>query len=356
MMFCCRMFQLLALMVLAVSLLGCGPNKKERMKITELTTNVITVCIGRHLVDVPIAFTPMSIPWANNTFMPAGVDPQQAAQMSAEIVATGSTKEKFISDVEKILAANRLERPYQNKFPLLDHTEKLSENEVLIRLWDTELGKDGGYRMTEIHKLSENIHFLTRAKSYKNDYPNREKSLIEFTRNASAYDASKSNQKGYCLGPLIIDGKYESENTGFAFRSKQHPDMLLSFDMGTYSRDSETTLLQRASDPKNLLSIFGVGYSTLRKGALQVAGMKAEEVLVNFSGKDREGNTHLEHKLMMETYRPNPSASQPTLEARLITGQQGLDGQRHTSSLTDAEVTAVWDAVLKSIRLRPGAV
>jgi hypothetical protein len=357
MMLCRRFVQLCTVAALAMNLVACEPNEKERMKITELTTDMRTMCIGRHLVDVPKGFTPMAIPWASNTFMPTGVNPQQAADMSAEVVATASTPEKFKNEIEKILATNRQERLYQHKFPLLDYTEKLSENEVLIRLWGTESSKERGTRNTEIHKLSAGIHFVTKAKSYENDFANREKNLIEFTRNTSAYDATKSNQKGYCLGPLLIDGNYSSENiSSFAFRSIQYPDILLTFDMSTYSRDSEKTLLQRANDPQNLLSVFDVSYSTLRKGALQVAGMKAEEVLVKFSGKDREDKPHLEHKLMMETYRPTPSVTQPTIEARLTTGQQGLDGVLHTSSLTDAEVTATWDAVLKSIRLRPGAV
>lgn len=346
---------------LLISLIGflaaCGPNKKELMKISELTTNMTTFCIGRHLVDVPKSFKPMNIPWAFNTFMPKGIDPQEAAQMSAEVLDSASSPQKFQLQVEKTLAENRLERKSFTNFPLLDYTEKLSENEVLIRLWDSELKKENGSRTTEIHKFSKGVHFVTRAQSYKNDFPQKEKSLKEFTRNISKYDATKPTQKGFCLGPLLIDGSYESENVmGFAFRSAEFPDMLLSFDLSTHSKDSETTLLQRANDPKNLLSIFDVNYSTLRKSTSQVAGMKAEELLVKFTGKDREGNSHLEHKLMMETYRPTPSASQPTIEARLTTGQQGLDGTRHTSSLSDAEVTALWDAVLKSIRLRPGAV
>ena len=357
MMLCNRLFKQLLLVPLSCCLAACGPNEKERMKISELTADMTTFCIGRHLVDVPKSFKPMNIAWPSNTFMPAGIDPQEAAQMSAEVVDAVSSKEKFKLQVEKVLAENRLERVGMNTFPLLDHTEKISENEVLIRLWDDGLKKGGGYRETEIHKLSSGIYFFTRAKSYENDFPTKEKSLREFTSNISAYDVTKPAQPGLCLGPLLIGGSYGSEIiNSFAFRSTDFPDILLSFDMSTHSRDSETTLLQRANDPKNLLRIFDVSYSTVRKGKLQVAGMNAEELLIKFSSKDREGNAHLEHKLMMETYRPTPSPSKPTIEARLITGQQGLDGTRHTSSLTDAEVTALWDAVMKSIRLRPGAV
>ena len=357
MMLCNRLFQKLPLVSFICCLVACGPNEKERMKISEITTNMTTFCIGRHLVDVPKSFKPMNIAWPSNTFMPAGIDPQEAAQMSVEVVDTASSKEKFKSQVEKFLAENRLERVGMTTFPLLDHTERLSEDEVLIRLWNPNLEKEDGSRTLEIHKLISGIYFYTRAKSYKNNVQEKEKSLKEFTRNISTYDPTKPAQAGFCLGPLLIGGSYGSENiNSFAFRSTAFPDMLLTFDMSTHSRDSETTLLQRANDPKNLLRIFDVSYSTLRKGKLPVAGMNAEELLIKFSGKDREGNAHLEHKLMMETYRPTPSPSQPTIEARLITGQQGLDGTRHTSSLTDAEVTALWDAVMKSIRLRPGAV
>jgi Tle cognate immunity protein 4 C-terminal domain len=163
-------------------------------------------------------------------------------------------------------------------------------------------------------------------------------------------------QPGYCVGPLVISGKYEREVVDFAFRSKQYPDMSIKLDMDTYGNPGPSTLLQRASDPKSLLKQLDVSYSTLRKGELKVGSMKAQEMLVSFKDKDEDGKPKLEHKLILETVRDKGFSTEPRMTIRLVTGQQDHEGIHHTSSLSDAEVVAVWDAIIKSIRLRPGAV
>ena len=162
-----------------------------------------------------------------------------------------------------------------------------------------------------------------------------------------------STAKGFCIGPIAVQGNYDLEQTDFAFRSKKRPDVIIVIDIDTYSSSSEEsdTLLQRVSGERSLLSIFDVRHKVLRKGNLTIAGMKAQEWLATFENGD-----HKDQQFALESYRPKPSPDHPELHMEMTTGQQDLDGVRHTSSLSDKEAMAVWDTMVKSIRLRPGAV
>jgi Tle cognate immunity protein 4 C-terminal domain/Tle cognate immunity protein 4 N-terminal domain len=326
------------------------------MTIAELTKDMRTHCVGRHLVDIPKDFELLDIAGVTTIFSPKGVDFQEAPKMQVEVYEANSSPEQFKTAVDKRISALKSEKHRAKKEQsLFVFSQKISDLKVMIRRQEAD-APEGGYFFSEIHLLVDKLHTVATAESFENKYSATEKWLIDFAHLISELKGSDSSQKGFCVGPLVVGGQYESEMVDFAFRSKQHPDIFIAIEIDTYGSAAETTLLQRANDPKNLLKIFDVDYSTLRKGELKVAGIKAQEVLVGFKEKDEDGKDKKEHKLLLETMRDKPSATEPKMKVRLVTGQQDPQGERHTSSLSDAEVVAVWDAIIKSIRLRPGAV
>jgi Tle cognate immunity protein 4 C-terminal domain/Tle cognate immunity protein 4 N-terminal domain len=351
-----RAHRLLVLIVGVCCLQACGPSEKERMTIAELTKDMRTHCIGRHLVDIPKDFELLDIAGVTTIFSPKGVDFQEAPKMQVEVAKSEVSPELFKAAVQKTYEELKAELTrYESRLPYLKFTQKINDTETLFRTYKGT-GSSEDSSASQIHLLLNNHHVVVRAESHENKYSATEKWLTEFAHSIQPLTSSNSTQKGFCVGPLVVGGQYESEMVDFAFRSKQHPDIFIAFEIDTYGSAAETTLLQRANDPKNLLKIFDVDYSTLRKGELKVAGIKAQEVLVGFKEKDENGKDKKEHKLLLETMRDKPSATEPKMKVRLVTGQQDPQGERHTSSLSDAEVVAVWDAIIKSIRLRPGAV
>jgi hypothetical protein len=127
---------------------------------------------------------------------------------------------------------------------------------------------------------------------------------------------------------------------------------------------------------------------TLRKGKREIGGMQAEEELL---GVDRRESGEAIRGILFaaETYREKPGLSQPTLflqleamggkwlkseeeqaKSKRMTGYWSLpdfarDYNESTGeapppplkpSLTEYEAEAVWEAILNSIRLRPGSV
>lgn len=186
--------------------------------------------------------------------------------------------------------------------------------------------------------------------------------LKKFVRSIKLYDPKKPDQPGFCAGPLLIQGRYSREEYSWHFWSEKYPDLLINLEIITGGSGRGSTLIERANSPKNLLNVFDIGYSTLRKGKLQVAGMDAQELGVRFSGPDRDGNKRVEHKFMLEVNPPNdPNTQQSQIDLGLNTGMQGFRkdsptwGKEFSSSLTDDEVVGLWDAIVKSIRPRPGA-
>jgi len=125
-------------------------------------------------------------------------------------------------------------------------------------------------------------------------------------------------------------------------------------------------------------------YENLRAGKITLASMAAEESLVAFSD-----DTHRQILFVSENYRGNPSLSLPAMSFRLSAGgmkgepvnpdevedlvrwtlpafaRQGYDlplWQQPAApapvnpSLTDYEAMTVWDATLKSVRIRFNSV
>lgn len=345
----------------AATLLGCSPSEKERMTITALTTNMKSHCVGRFLIDMPQGFEHGGVSPQSGRFLPPDMDFQEAPQMTLELRATGQSEAQFKNDIDRIIAANSVPVQYQNDFALLAHTEKTSTNGVLIRLYD-KLGKDSGYYTTFVHFLLNGFHVIARSDSHDGKFESTEKHLKEFVRNIKVYDPSKA-EKGFCVGPLLIQGRYSGEQMNFGFTSNKFLDLRVGLMMDTYREGNSSTLLQRANDPKNLLNLFDVSYSTLRKGRREVAGMQGQELAVRFSGNNPDDDsTMIEHKLMLEVDRKTPSESQPFMDFGITTGGQDPSsmttgrGKYRTSSLSDAELMALWDAIVNSIRLRPGAV
>jgi len=347
---------------IAANLLGCSPSEKERMTITALTHNMQSHCVGRYLIDMPQGFEQdMEVASQDGRFLPPDMDFQEAPQMTLELRATGQSEAQFKKAVGQVILKNSVPVQYSNDYALLEHTEETGDNQVLIRLY-SDIEKSHPTRKSAIHFLLEGRYVVASAESYEGKFLTAEKHLQEFVRNIKTYDPSKP-EKGYCVGPLLVQGRYSGEQMNFGFTSQQFMDLRFGLMMDTYREGSSSTLLQRANDPKNLLNIFDVGYSTLRKGRRDVAGMQGQELAVRFSGDNPDdGSTMIEHKLMLEVDRKTPSESQPFMDIGITTGGQDPSsittgrGKYRTSSLSDAELMALWDAIINSIRLRPGAV
>lgn len=131
----------------------------------------------------------------------------------------------------------------------------------------------------------------------------------------------------------------------------------VNFDMSTTPDVRErTTLLQRADSTEMRAELKAADGHLVRKGPVTLAGLKAEECLVE-GRRPGEGRGNSFSLLVNET-TSGPSA--PYLSLDLTTGGQiELQGKLiklEKGSLTTGEAVALWDTVSRTLRLRPGAL
>jgi hypothetical protein len=323
---------------------GCGQKNEENSKVPTVIKEMQTHCIGRHLVDLPTGFELTD--GATSIFKQANA-PVDAPTIDVITRASGITRAEFAKKVKK--RRTEIVAAADDTTDILKEMKSIGDNATLFRILQI-----GDAYISELHILKGDRYLSMTTDSFHNQFLEAETRLADFSKNVALDSASADSHPGFCLGPVVIQGQYVKEYATFSFRSRLQPDVLLSVDVDTYLPDEAETLLHRVSGPGSLLKKFDVRNKVLREGELKVGGMRAQEWLSWAKlGDDRDKK---QFAFALETTRAKPSPAQPHIHVELATGQQDLKGDNHTNSLSDEEAISLWDSIVKSIRLRPGAI
>jgi hypothetical protein len=263
---------------------------------------------------------------------------------------------------------------------------------VLLRYYDdTTLDN---YHDHEIHLLLGSTYVLIKAESFKGVITPVEDRLKTLAREIFLNNDPIHAGAGFILGPILIRGSQDHEQATIKFYDPQRLDVTLEINSSAVTPDEQRHLLQRSDESITLFKQGGANLHTLHRGYRAFAGMQGEEVRASADSKTEQGQALHELLFSAETYRPDPGLLKPTLMVQLETGghEYWASDEKHkasqlasdylmrpkslpsfivtyddpskapppptlvTSSLTDHEATAVWDAILPTIRPRPGAV
>ncbi|WP_394780064.1 T6SS immunity protein Tli4 family protein [Undibacterium sp.] len=317
---------------------------QERPAMAAQSTDTKTYCIGRHLIDLPVDF---ELSGNNETFRPEKSDVKTEEKIEASQLGNGVTVAEFKSQVAKrrieILAQQHM---YLNT-PMLAHEESLNDHSVLLRSYESIDSDKNAFR-SELHVLVGDVHAVLTTVSYEASFAAAEQRLLAFSRRLEQVNPDVKTGSGFCFGSLLVKGQLDKEAAELSFHNKKHPDLVLNISVDTYAKNDKETLLQRVSG-SGLLGTFNVAHTVLRKGDITVAGMKAQEWLAwTELGDDK----HKQHAFSLETIRPVPSPDHPLLGIELETGQQGPNGDEQKASLSDKDAVAMWDGIVRTIRLR----
>lgn len=329
-------FKFVILLLVVFLSTACDSKERNRMPTAQ---NMKTYCIGRQLFDVPAAFYPTNP--LTGVFRQSSHN-RKTSTISVNLLAQSVASLDFARTVEKrrveIVAATR------DKRNVLEAVITPEKNAALFRISRIE----DSY-MSEAHILRGSIYFTAEARSYSGLFEIAETDIFDFVSKIGLADAAAvSPQVGYCLGPLVVGGEYETESVVIAFRNDQQPDMLLTISVDTYNRDDPVTLLQRVSGPNSLLEQVDVRPTVLRKRQFDVIGMNAQEWL----GSVRLGENRDKKQLgfAFETRRAKPGPGAPRIHIELDTGKQDRNGVERPNSLSDEAAIALWDSIVSSIR------
>ena len=306
------------------------------------TKEMETICLGRHLIDVPAGFKPM-LP-LSAIFRPQNGS-EKPTSIDVNVLDVRATPTIFAAELEKKRGA--LVSASRGETNILKDVLAIGRDSTLFRIQEI---KDS--YTSELHLLKDAVYIGARAESYNGRFNEAEKDLFTFAKNIIALSATDDRQPGFCLGPIVVQGLYKAESASVTFRSDAEPDIMIAIDIDTYGRDEPGTLLQRMTGPNSLLEIFDVRHTVVRKREMSIAGMHAQEWLG--SVKLGENADKKQFKFALETRRLKPGPAAPRIHIEFDTGQNDRHGNEHQNSLTDQRATALWDSIITSIRLRPG--
>ena len=369
--------QLLFMCLTLALLTGCAafkqPSEQEKQTVHELTSNMRTWALGRGLIDLPANWT-----GGGDVKLYYGLG---ADHSSVEVLILGErvTQERFDAALNERSRRISAVKNYKNSdVPMLVSAKFVSPRETLLQYY-----KQATRRQTFVHEshlLIDDVYVMLRAQSYEGDTDPVEAQLLKLSKEIFKVTPETAGA-GFALGPVVIRSHHDHEIASFYFRPPASDVSLNVYYNALSPDDGERLHVRTQKDGK----IFLAGdYEQLRMGQITLAGMQAEESLIGFSD-----DTHRQILFVSENYRDNPSRARPGMSIRLSAGgmkgepvdpnepedlvrwtlpqfankgyelplwQQPASPDPVNPSLTDYEAMAVWDAILKSVRIRYGSV
>lgn len=358
---------------------GYGTSEQEKNTVDEMTTEMQTWAIGRHFVELPSSWT-FSMGSDVTLYYGLGSDFET---VDVTIVAESASKDMFQDALTSRIALIGKATHSLTQSSMLNVHSQVAENTTLLRYFKHKQLE--GTRTHEIHLLLNDIYVLIQADSYDNSIASVESRLKELATQIDKVIVPERVGAGFVLGPVIIRSHHDHERGTIYFHDPQRRDVSLEVDVSAVTPDEDMKLSQRV---RRDMKGFGVPSSAyLRDRKISLAGMEGEEVLLGYdAGSSGAEETHRELVFSAESYRANPGFMWPMLSFRLTAGGQrrgppmpdtsedlalsaipsfarpssissGTDAKKYVdSSLTDVEAMGVWDAILKTVSPRPGAV
>ena len=166
------------------------------------------------------------------------------------------------------------------------------------------------------------------------------------------------NASGFCVNGALIGGPYRNseEVEQSIVLQPGRPSLFLIHMRDAVDVDEQSSLLNNLPSLEQELSRQGYSSAVkiLRKGKRTVAGMEAEEVLFSL----QENGVQL-YRFNLLVPGKAKSGAHPHTTIQLNFGnvpKHGLPPEQATSPVDEAGAFEVWDTLLNSMRLRPGAL
>ncbi len=312
---------------------------KEETKMTNSAAKgSSTYCLGRYTIDTP-----------------AG------AKMSARFVVGGMDVKTHVgvseADFKKLVAgreAELSELPYKHGGSLFKERLDFEKNRIFLTSWSTYTSRRTS--LVELYSLMQQhsvVHvFSGKADADKTagsrDYA---KKLSETLVYRSAHDIPQ--QAGFCIDrALVTRSVLNKEEANAAIRLPTRPSVGISY-MSYVTGKPDEPLLSRVSRVPPGYEGTLASMKTLRRGDRNIGPIKGQEFLVRGSAGGKRS-----YEFLWESQGEEDSIEFPFQSLRLTTTDEVDDeGEIIDAPFeSDADALALWDSILGSLRLRPGAI
>lgn len=335
---------------------------QEKQTMTNLTQTMQTHCIGRFLIDLP---------------KEASIETMQTLGHNREVVidmAGTMTLEAFHARMAQIEADYKVKK-HMEGWPYFYGSSSPSPDIKLFERLEEANRLTEDARAIEGYKWSNNkvIQMITKAtdvsdpkyqndpiaKQWHTDTAEKKALITDLLQRARRRDINDiPTEPGLCFDGGFVAEKAGKEDEFYAtFKFKSMPDV--DFSLSIYSGlNGDTTLLERESDLNQMVS--NSNGSVIRKGPVSIPGAeKVEEWLMEGDMEQGGGRLMKGHYFKLEGNSKGGSPQRPNFELVMENGGE-FESERSSkptkASLSEAEALALWDAVSKTLRLRPGAL
>ncbi|WP_339505470.1 T6SS immunity protein Tli4 family protein [Pseudomonas sp. RL_105y_Pfl2_101] len=349
------------------------PTEQEKHTVHELTSNMRTWALGRGLIDLPANWT-----GSGDVKLYYGLGADHSS-VEVRVLGEGVTQERFDAALnERARRIAAVKNYNRSDVSMLVSAKIETAQHKLLQYYESVEIAD--WFVHESHLLIGDVYVMLRADSFNGNIAPVETRLLKLSKEIFKVTPENAGA-GFALGPIVIRSHHDQEIASFDF-GPPASDVSLDIYINALSPDDEERLHVRT--PKDGQIFLAGDYENLRAGKIMLAGMQAEESLIGFSD-----DTHRQILFMSENYRDNPSLARPGMSIRLSAGgmkgepdgpdepedlvrwtlpqfankgyelplwQQPASPEPVNPSLTDYEAMAVWDAILKSVRMRPNSV
>ncbi|MEM5422745.1 T6SS immunity protein Tli4 family protein [Paraburkholderia ferrariae] len=319
---------------------------------SELTQNLKPYCVGRYLIDMPgdVLVTGGATVQGvriESEAMTHEAYLQEVASRKAELRGT-----KSIDPYPFLYADDEIDGPDAHYFVYRGNLSDGPANRVFEAYkWDHghrfKLGIEGS---DYLHPDQTNKPYI-QALDVKNDVPVKTALIFDLVKRLRWRSEDEiPREPGLCFFGAFLPGKAtDKEDVGAQFVFPDNRDVSLGLGSNSSIREPNT-LLQRGDQINAGLSSIKGG-RTIRKGAVKLQGIDAEEWLI-------AGETDLGVPGSMFTLEANSmtsSAQSPLLTLDFYTGSPNafMRDRIKAASMSESEAVAVWDIVSGTLRPRP---
>ena len=316
-----------------ISVLAHGYAKEQRM-----TTGNETHCLGRYLIDLP-------------------ADAQVRASYT---FARGDVKTHRNVAVEPFRQAIGIQEAALNNAPHGDggnmfvESAELAPSRFLITSWASSASRLMYQYQLFIHSPEELISYEVKSEGSASGHSRSleyQRSLAETVRFRDP--AEVPTEPGFCIDSgLIQRSKFNREEVTANIRLRQYPSVTLTF-MSYVTGNPDRELLRRASTIPPGYEEVAAQMQTLRRGNRNLGQVKGQELLVRGDGDGKKA-----YEFLWESQGQADSLEYPFVSLQLsTTGESDAEGEVIDAPFdSNEEAMALWDEILGSLRLRPGAV
>ncbi len=370
----CLFFTCLTLALLTGCTAFKQPSEQEKQTVHELTNNMRTWALGRGLIDLPANWT-----GGGDVKLYYGLGADHSS-VEVRVLGEGVTQERFDAALNERARRIAAVKNYNHSDVSMLVSAKKIETAQHKLLQYYESVEIADWFVHESHLLIGDVYVMLRADSFDGNTQPVQNRLLKLSKEIFKVTPENAGV-GFALGPIVIRSHHDQEIATFNFRPPAS-DVSLEVYVNALSPGESEPLLIRTKETTRIF--LADDYDNLRGGATSIASMRAEELLIGFSD-----DTHRQLLFLAENYREARSLSSPFMSFSLTAGgiksrpknpdvevdlvrwtlpefankgyelplwQQPASPDPVNPSLTDYEAMAVWDAILKSVRIRYGSV